>query len=293
MSIAVMESIKPYEASATDRRGLPAGFHEAPRYMGYQPIDHTLPWAKYFQPTVRPLPARVSNALRSGAVPATQITPVEQIAGQMSRPGYLPLETGYGLGAHGTACVACLTDMPGVRPEMWDWWFGWHIKESSRYKLWHPEAHVFTMPSEQRSDHPALSDKARYIGNVSYIDEYIGANLMRLAVRFVAPSTLGFADEEEHCTTVVGRGGPSLAPVTALWLIHQMRRTDTGSELRSRFYVGPPQPLPGIPLAAGDAPPGTGPPPEPSPIDLLEHCGAEMNHLAGILPALYDEFRAA
>ena len=285
--------IAPYEASAVDRTGLPAGFHEAPRYIGYQPIDHALPWAPFYRPTVTAVPARVSEALRAGPVPTAIVTPVDLIAEQMSRPGYLPLETGFGMGADGTACVACLTDMPGVSPEMWDWWFGWHIKESSRYKLWHPEAHVFTLPGEHRSDHPALSDKQRYIGNVSYIDEYIGANLMRLAVRFVAPSTLGFADEEKHCTTVVGRGGPSLAPVTAVWLIHQMRRTDTGSELRSRFYIGAPQPLHGMPPTAGGARPGKGPPPEPSPLDLLEHCGAEMNHLAGILPALYDEFRAA
>lgn len=293
MDIESTATIYAYKASETDRKGLPAGFHEAPRYVGYLSTDHTVPWGAYFRPTVSPLPARVTSALQAGPVPTNNVAPVALIAEHMSRPGYLPLETGFGMGADGTACVACLTDMPGVRPEMWDWWFGWHIKESSRYKLWHPEAHVFTMPGEQRSDHPALSDKQRYIGNVSYIDEYIGANLMRLAVRFVAPSALGFADTEKHCTTVVGRGGPSLAPVTAVWLIHQMRRTDTGCELRSRFYIGPPQPLPGLPAIAGGAPPGKGPPPEPSPRDLLEHCGAEMNHLAGILPALYAEFRAA
>lgn len=293
MSIDVMASIKPYEISATDRKGLPAGFHEAPRYLGYQPDDHALPWAKYFRPTLSRLPAHVATALRAGPVAAGHVTPIERVAAEMSRSGYLPLETGFGIGADGTACIACLTDMPGVRPDMWDWWFGWHIKASSRYKLWHPTAHVFTMPGEQRSDDPSLSDKQRYIGNVSYIDEYIGANLMRLAVRFVAPSTLGFADDDKHCTTVVGRGGPSLAPVTAVWLIHQMRRTDSGCELRSRFYIGAPQPLRGLAEKTGNALPGKAPPPEPSPLDLLEHCGAEMNHLAGILPALYDEFGAA
>lgn len=31
-------------------------------------------------------------------------------------------------------------------------------------------------------------------------------------------------------------------------------------------------------------------PAEPDPADLLEHCGTEMNHLAGFLPGLYAEF---
>ena len=32
--------------------------------------------------------------------------------------------------------------MPGVTPQMWEWWFGWHGSDSRRYKLWHPRAHV-------------------------------------------------------------------------------------------------------------------------------------------------------
>jgi hypothetical protein len=28
----------------------------------------------------------------------------------------------------------------------------------------------------------------------------------------------------------------------------------------------------------------------PDPRDLLAHCAQEMNHLAGFLPAVYDEF---
>ena len=206
----------------------------------------------------------------------------------MAQRERLALETGFGLGSDGTACVACLTKMPNVEPIMWQWWFGWHLAESARYKLWHPTAHVFTTPGRAVTNTLVTANAQSYVGNVSYIDEYIGLRLMRLAVRFVSPSLLGFADPSPDCVTIVARGGPSLAPVSAVWLIHQVRRTSAGAELRSRFYIGPPVPLIGV-----EPPRNTGSDvvqAEPSPIDLLEHCGTEMNHLASFLPDLYHEF---
>jgi hypothetical protein len=283
-----------YQPTVTDQRGLPPLFHSEERYVGYRDADEKRPYAHFFKPEPLPIQAHARAALKAGPVGPERVIPLARLAHAMSRPGYLALETGFGIGADGMACVACLTDMPGVEPAMWQWWFGWHLKESARYKLWHPAAHVFTMPGEQRSDDPLLSLTQKYVGNVSYIDEYIGGRMMRLAVRFVPPSTLGFDEGEQDAkldsVTIIGRGGPSLAPVTAVWLIHQVRRTPEGSEMRSRFYIGPPVPLIGVPAAS--ALPGD-PPPEPGPLDLLEHCATEMNHLASFLPELYREFGAA
>ncbi len=286
-----------YTPSRVDKLGLPVQFFSEDRYIGYREADLRKPYAHYFKPEPLPIQAHVRSALKNGPVQKEQVTPLDRVANEMSKPGYLELETGFGIAADGMACVACLTDMPGVEPHMWQWWFGWHMKESARYKLWHPAAHVFTMPGEQRSDDDSLTDQQKYIGNVSYIDEYIGKQLMRLAVRFVAPAVLGFGDPESNSVsrantredvTIVGRGGSSLAPVTAAWLIHQVRRTPTGSEMRSRFYLGPPVVMKDVIVRDGTPPKESSS--EPGPLDLLEHCATEMNHLASFLPELYREF---
>ncbi len=52
--------------------------------------------------------------------------------------------------------VACATDMPGVRPQMIDWWFGWHVSDHQRYKLWHPRAHTRTRPKKSRQLFPGF-----------------------------------------------------------------------------------------------------------------------------------------
>ena len=35
----------------------------------------------------------------------------------------------------GVVMVNVLTDLPDVSAEMWDWWIGWHGRETARYKL--------------------------------------------------------------------------------------------------------------------------------------------------------------
>ncbi len=43
-----------------------------------------------------------------------------------------------GMLADGVGQVAARTPMPGVGPEMVDWWFDWHPREAIRYRIWHP-----------------------------------------------------------------------------------------------------------------------------------------------------------
>ena len=78
---------------------------------------------------------------------------------------------------------------PGTTPEMIDWWFGWHIASTERYKLWHPQAHFFAQPRYDLSGVAGLSDRERYVGNTSWVDEYIGPIPSRLAITFDDPAT--------------------------------------------------------------------------------------------------------
>jgi DAPG hydrolase PhiG domain len=119
-----------------------------------------------------------------------------------------------------------------------------------------------------------------------------------LPIRFVEPASLGFADptldDPEQATIVCARTGLGDLPIDVGYLAHHVRRTDGGSEMRSRFWIGGP-------YAAGrNSALGTViaqaarlfmRPSEADARALLVHCAEEMRHLARFLPALYAEFR--
>ncbi len=193
----------------------PRAFIAEDRYLGYRDADWAKPYASFFREDAPPPSPRAERAVIAGRQPFEFAVPRAEIADALSLPGYLKMENGWAVLPNGELCIAVHTPMPGVRPEMIDWWFGWHIKETARYKLWHPDAHRFTAPAEDRCDEPGLPDRERYIGNTSFIDEYIGGKLSRLAVHFQDPRTLGFATDDPDSTVIVARGGGSDVPVVS------------------------------------------------------------------------------
>jgi DAPG hydrolase PhiG domain len=296
-----------YTPSTADRAPIPDRYAREERYLGYRDADRAQPYAKYFHPTIAPVQAQAVEAIAAGRLPAELGYGIDEAAARLSRPGYDPVETGYVRTADGKLMIAVRTDMPGVRAEMWDWWFGWHGTESARYKLWHPTAHVFTAVGDDRSRDRDLTDRQRYIGNVSYVDEYVGHEFNRLTVRFVDPRNLGFDEPGPGHTVIAARGGTSTAPVAFAWLIHQVQATADGSEMRSRFFVGDTRvlslPRHSFASAAGSVLTGpvgrilepalgrlAAPDPDVFGPALLMHCAQEMNHLARFLPQLYEEF---
>lgn len=299
-----------YEVTSVDQLPMPLSYATEQRRLGFDNDEAARPFAHYFRSEATPIQAHVRDALIGGPSPAEYGYGADDAVSRMSAPGYHRMETGWTRTEHGTLVVSCLTDMPDVTAEMWDWWFGWHGTDTARYKLWHPEAHLFSAIGQNRSNDRALNDRQRYIGNVSYVDEYVGASLSRLTIRFVDPEQLGFT-ERPGVTNICARVGTSDLPATAGWLIHQVRPTEHGSEMRSRFFLGHakilnvPTHSVSQPLAARVLTSRVGRKalrPAVSAFgryktrdkfgyDLLHHCATEMNHLAGFLPDLYTEFR--
>ena len=68
--------------------------------------------------------------------------------------------------------------------------------------------------------------------------------MIRAAIRFVEPASLGFADpsldDPEQATIVCARTGLGDLPIDVGYLAHHVRRTAGGSEMRSRFWIGGP-----------------------------------------------------
>ena len=297
-----------YKPSKADQAPVPTEFLAQAKYVGYRDEDRQHPWAKYFSEKCLPVQSHVEDSITAGPVAAELGVRLGTVADEMSRPGYLPLETGYTQNVDGHLIVAVLTDMPGVTGEMWDWWFGWHSTQSSRYKLWHPEAHIATGVGEDRSQMQGITDRQKYIENVSYIDEYIGDEYSRLTVRFADPQKQGFPPSGPGETTILARGGAYEAPVGFAWLVHQIRQTEDGCEMRSRFILNVTE-LFKLPAHSVTTP--VGKLLTTRPVNalaagifrrlkgaklhgfcpaLLYHCAQEMNHLASILPDLYEEF---
>jgi DAPG hydrolase PhiG domain len=298
-----------YQPTDADRAPLPTSYSSEPRYLGYQDEERTRPFAHFFRDHTLPIQDHVRDALLAGMAPAECGYDIDEAARILQKPGYGKAETGWTRLPGGVTYIAALTDMPGVTAAMWDWWFAWHSTDTARYKLWHPDAHQYSALGQDRGADRTLTDRQRYIGNVSYVDEYIGGLRMRLAIRFLDPAALGF-QEAPGTTTICARTTYSDLPVAAGWLIHQVRPTDHGSEMRSRFFINHPEllDLPAHALPRNARTRALNNPaartlltpllprvshrlvPRTIGHDLLFHCASEMNHLASFLPELYEQF---
>ncbi len=253
--------------------------------LGYRQDDYDTSFADFYQPEMAALPGHVVDALHQGPL-AGPTLPQFDDAGSLLGDGYQQTENGYGVLRDGGLQVSVRTDMLGVTPTMWSWWFGWHGSDSRRYKLWHPRAHVSAQWADGGGD-------GRYLGRTSLVQEYLGSTFTRAAIRFIEPSAIGLQNIGDHEVAICARLGSSDLPVDVGWLVHYVRPTPDGAEMRSRFWMGGKHV--GVranlanrltdaavrPVAARQL---------PDPRDLLVHCAQEMNHLAGFLPMLYGRF---
>lgn len=257
-------------------------------------LDH-LWYAKYWNPHMAPLPHHISTALVAGPQAAQLLPTIDQVA-SLEEPGYQIFENGFGVTEDGAAVVAALTEMPKVTPAMWDWWFGWHGSDSRRYKLWHPHAHLYATWKEKIDENIKHSDRDLYINRTSWVDEYVGSTKLSLAIRFISPVALGFSEntrsDPEQVTAICGRVGLSEAPIDSGYLVHYVRRTSNGSEMRSRFWLGGKY----VTSRIGTEMNGEAITNQENgamiwqAYSLLAHCAKEMNHLATFLPNIYKDF---
>ncbi len=260
-------------------------------YLGYRQADFSEAYSKYYDEKIAPVPTSVREALEKSPFPAGHLPALEK-APDLLHPGYAPLETGFAMEPDGSIRVAILTKMPGVVPNMWDWWFGWHGCRDNRYKLWHPKAHL----SARWQDG---DDRQAYVGRTSVIEEYIGKSLEKANIRFIPPVELGFdpqklADQTQE-VVICARLGYTHFPLEVGWLVHQIRATADGAEMRSRFWLGGEhiqlRSTSGAAAFLSKILRKVHPIPAQQGRDVLAHCAEEMNHLAAFLPAIFSEFQ--
>lgn len=201
-------------------------------------------------------------------------------------PGYLPCECGYCRLPDGGAMLANLTPMPGVKPEMFDWWFAWHGVAPMRYKIWNRDQHYYclTRNMAQALD-SSLTMPQRYWDTVHDIEEDVGMGKEKIIINFRNPADIGFSREKlaEFKGTIVCAGNEHSPTI----MVHFLRPTADGCELRTRFWMGY-SVINGAPVKI--LPEGVEFPLEPVKA-LLTHNIKEFTHLASILPEVYEEFK--
>lgn len=244
-------------------------------------------YAEFYDTTFAALPKDVIEALQHPLDWGT-LYDIENMT-KLEDVGYMDIETGFATHKDGSIAIAVKTDMPGVTPKMWDWWFGWHGSQNNRYQLWHPKAHI---SARWQDGHKHTC----YIGRNSLIKEYIGKNMLDGLIQFKSPIDFGFShhtiNNKEEAVYICAKIGHPYLPVDYGYLIHQVRKTEKGAEMRSRFWLGGKYislrkdgkmntALINVLRLVKSMPKNFAP-------DLLQHCSEEMNHLAAFLPKLYQ-----
>ncbi|MEO1437491.1 MAG: FAD-binding protein, partial [Bacteroidota bacterium] len=258
-------------------------------YLGYRAEDLQSEYTSFLIDDMVEIQDHV-KANAETAAPWEAFLPLQEMT-KLEQSGDLKKETGYSVKADGSIVVAVKTLMPNTTPQMWDWWFGWHGSDNKRYKLWHPDAHLSATWEDGKSDNC-------YIGRTSIIKEYIGSTALDAAIQFKSPLEFGFSHDAinhpENGVYICAKIGHPQFPVDYGYLVHQVRVTPQGTEMRSRFWMS------GqfvsartdnfLNKAAVNILKKFKALPDSFAQDLMLHCAEEMTHLASILPDLYQEY---
>ena len=185
--------------------------------------------------------------------------------------------------------VAVRTPMPGVKADMVRWWFADFLNTTEHYSWWHPEDHVW-MDWENKKP-------GEVIGSSHLVHEYIGSELSKLRIQFIDSSEFfGFNPNDEDTFVICARVGLLEQEINTAKMCHVVRNTQTGAEMRSRFWLGHVAKRDGnktirsfegfvgnmalVRLFLIEQ--------QVNPADLKLHAIEEMTYLAELLPSLYE-----
>ena len=252
--------------------------------------------AAYLQRPLAPADPELLAAVEQGPIdPATALSFSD--LERLLDPSPLDVETGWCFLKDGVAYVAALTVMPSVSPEMVDWWFDWHPRESLRYRIWHPIAH-----RENSLQAPRVPGRKPHWGAVHHPVEDVGTGVLHARICFRDPSELGISaaalENPQVGTVLAAYVGDDRMRMRHSVMVHVFLREDAGLLLRSHFWLG-----------AVIRPYGPAGPlgerllnraavrrrmlPAAVPRALARHCLEEYANLASLLPELYARFGPA
>lgn len=200
-------------------------------------------------------------------------------ANGLLKPGYLPFEAGYKRYEDGLLVIAARSSLMNITKEMIEWWVG-YVHNSEQYSWWHKEDHVF-------SDWIGERGTGKYIGGTHIAHERLGGEeIHKLRINFLDPSLIMDTSKFEAAgvTAIHARLALDGEPGYVAKLLHFVRDTPYGCEMRSRFWMGY---FEGNDLE-NNFETRTRIYPDEVGAGLLKHCHEEMSNLGIFLPELYE-----
>jgi hypothetical protein len=217
------------------------------------------------------------------------------------KPGYLPVEQGFCHLPDGAGFIANYVYMPGVTPEMIDWWFVWHFipppsvpRENGnlRYKIWNPKEHwdagIVGDDGQKRYVDQSIPLRERREGTFAFIEKSIGGdkNNQRMMIEAIAHKL------EDYGLDMNMVRKPGFGTITGVTLnlglpavgLHYYRPREDGVELRTRYWLGY-ELFNKRPVRIFEGPQVT----QELTYNFLIHNMTEYVHLAKFLPRLFKE----
>lgn len=252
--------------------------------------ERLIDYSEYFFKPIAPVADHLLKEMEKSPVDPTKATSIFD-RNDILKPGHLDVENGYTRMTDGSGAVATKVEMPGVTPEMIDWWFVWHGLKDLRYKIWCPTEHygIHVHPdSEAHRMNTSLSLKERNWGTTDVVIEDVGNGPQTMHLTFLSPEEYGYDPELVKNVDVIVSANVQ-DPATGMRLItfsHVIRRIPGGIEYRSHYWQGY-NIIDGKPVA-------TAIPPEGFPMEVMRsnalHSLVEYSNLAEILPKLYAKY---
>jgi len=249
--------------------------------------ERALPYYRYFERNMAAVPEELMQLTQESADSAEHLLPFDKRNEFIRGTDQDFCQNGFGVFEDGTAAVCSRLYMPGVTPQMLEWWFPWHsVGSDLRYKIWDPEDHYFATayPASRVLD-PAVPMAQKTWDVDHYIMEDVGFGPQFVQIRFVRPADAG-CDEQmigsAYCAGLVCGIGQN----TGTTMIHKWYPDQEGVVFQSRFWIGwghRPDGSLGKCLPEGAAIP------EAFARAMFAHSLKEYVNLASFLPELYRE----
>ena len=227
------------------------------------------------------IPAEIREHLDNSKI---TLTPLEEMNTILCSSA-LQQEVGYRRFDNGDWLVSMTCPLPGITPEMVQWWLWWHCQEDLRYQVWYPGDHIRI--SYRKKDRAYFEQETMppFQPNSQCPVERIGGIRMPLKIDFVTPEDFGFSRQamEENGIPIIGCGHVSAfgGLVRHTEMAHICKQTEDGLVLISRFWLG--KTLKNPLLRKGILT-------EKTARGMAEHCCIEYRNLAQILPGLYQQY---
>ena len=233
----------------------------------------------------KPLPKMPPEIARAIQVPGIEGTPFDA-KNRILSDAALQREIGYHRLDNGTYQVSMICPMPGITPEMIEWWFWWHPQADERYRVWFPGDHIGISYAIKDRDYFTTPSRPVFRSNTQFPRERINGRILPLRIDFVPPEEFGFSRvtmaQNDIPLIVCGHVGVFGGLIWHTEMAHIFKQTDDGLCLISRFWIGQTLTNPLLRrLILKDSLAKA----------MAEHCCIEYRNLAAILPRLFVQER--